>query len=140
MNGRTIGKVALMAGVKPETVRYYEREGLLEPSHRTDAGYRVYSEDAVQRLRFIRRGKELGFSLREIRELLELKADPSAECADVKVQATTKIADIRSKIEDMKRMVRVLERLTAACDNRRSIGECPILQALEENGEKETKR
>ena len=131
MPGLTIGKVARSAGMAIDTVRYYEHEGLLEKPARTAAGYRQYSADAVRRLRFIRQAKELGFSLREIKELLSLRVTPGKSCADVKARAEAKIADVEQRIAQLDRMKGALAKLATACSGRGPTSECPILDALE---------
>ena len=127
----TIGKVARSAGLAIDTVRYYEREGLLEKPARTASGYRHYTTDAIARLRFIRQAKELGFSLHEIKELLSLRVTPGKSCADVKARAEAKIANVEQRIAQLSRMKRALEKLAAACAGRGPTSECPILEALE---------
>lgn len=127
----TIGQVASGAGVGIETIRFYEREGLLEDPPRTASGYRQYPKDAVTRVQLIRRAKELGFSLKEISELLSLRADPGSSCGDVKRQAQTKIVDIETKIQVLERMKAALEKLVASCDGEAPISECPILESLD---------
>jgi MerR family mercuric resistance operon transcriptional regulator len=129
--GLTIGKVAHSAGLAIDTVRYYEREGLLEKPARTASGYRHYTPDAVARLRFIRQAKELGFSLHEIKELLSLRVTPGKSCADVKARAEHKIADVDRRIESLKRVRGALVKLTSACSGRGPVSQCPILEALE---------
>src|SRR5947208_10875572 len=104
MNTLTIGQVAKYAGVGVETLRFYEREGLIEEPPRRESGYRQYSADVVKRILFIKRAKELGFSLGEIQELLSLRVDPETTCTDVKRQAEARIADIEHKIADLVRM------------------------------------
>jgi MerR family mercuric resistance operon transcriptional regulator len=131
MDGLTIGRVARSAGLAIDTVRYYEREGLLQKPARTPSGYRQYSADAVARLRFIRQAKELGFTLAEIRELLALKVAPGKSCADVRARAHAKIADVEQRIAQLDRMKRALVKLAAACSGRGPTSECPILEALE---------
>ena len=128
----TIGKVARFAGVGVETIRFYEREGLIERPARPVSGFRHYPEGAISRIRFVRKAKELGFTLKEIRGLLELRIDPEQSCGDVRAQAETKIADIESKIRTLRRMKKALVKLTAACDGQAQVGECPILVALED--------
>ena len=130
-SGLTIGKVAHSAGLAIDTVRYYEREGLLAKPARTASGYRRYSADAVARLRFIRQAKDLGFSLSEIRELLALRVAPGKSCADVRSRAQAKIADVESRIAQLDCMKRALVKLAAACSGRGPTSECPILEALE---------
>jgi MerR family mercuric resistance operon transcriptional regulator len=131
MDGLTIGKVARGAGLAIDTVRYYEREGLLEKPARTTSGYRHYTTDAVARLRFIRQAKDLGFSLSEIKELLALRVAPGKSCADVRARAETKIADVEQRIAQLGRMKRALMKLASACSGRGPTSECPILEALE---------
>ena len=131
MDGLSIGKVARGAGVAVDTVRYYEREGLLEKPMRTSSGYRQYPPDAVARLRFIRQAKELGFTLSEIRELLALKVAPGKSCADVRARAESKIADIEQRVAQLTRMKQALARLAAACSGRGPTSACPILDAME---------
>lgn len=127
----TIGKVAKLAEIGIETIRFYEREGLLEEPVRTRSGYRLYSEDAVKRLRFIKKAKELGFTLKEILDLLSLKIDPKATKADVKNRVEAKIAGVQEKIETLKRIQRALKHLAESCDGHGPIHECPIIEALE---------
>lgn len=131
MKPLTIGQVARHAGVGVETVRFYEREGLLEEPARKDSGYRQYEGDVVARLRFIKRAKELGFSLKEIKELLALRVDPTTTCAEVRSKAQAKVADIEEKIGTLKRMKKALVKLTRSCSGRGPVSECPILDALE---------
>lgn len=131
MDGLTIGRVARDAGLAIDTVRYYEREGLLQKPARTPSGYRQYSPDAVRRLQFIRQAKELGFTLSEIRGLLTLKVAPGKSCADVRAHAEAKIADVEQRIAQLGRMKRALAKLANACSGRGPTSECPILEALE---------
>lgn len=130
MNGLTIGKVARGAGLGIETIRFYEREGLIEPPKRTEANYRVYPEQDILRLRFIKRAKTLGFTLKEIRELLSLRQDPRASKEDVKRQTEAKIADVEQKIRDLTRIKETLEKLDQCCDGHGPTSDCPILEAL----------
>ena len=110
----TIGKVAERAGVGVETVRFYEREGLIEEPRRKASGYRQFEEDVIDRLVFIGRAKELGFTLKEIKELLFLRATRGAKCTDVRGRAKTKIQDIEDKIRALRRMKRALARLVSS--------------------------
>ena len=135
MKPLTIGQVARSAGVGVETVRFYERQGLLEEPARKDSGYRQYSQDVVARLRFIKRAKELGFSLKEIKEQLALRVDPTTTCAEVRSKAAAKIADVEQKIEALQRIRTALVKLTAVCRGRGPTSECPILDALDKEGE-----
>lgn len=127
----TIGKVARKAGLAIDTVRYYEREGLIEKPARSASGYRNYRPDVIARLRFIRQAKNLGFSLSEVRELLALKVAPGKSCADVRARTERKIADVEQRIAQLERMKRALAKLAAACSGRGPTSECPILEAME---------
>lgn len=131
MKALTIGQIARDAGVSVETVRFYERQGLLTPPERTPSGYRQYEEDAVWRLRFIRRAKEVGFTLKEVKELLSLRLDAATTCEDVRSRAEAKIAHIDDKIHTLHRMRERLVKLTEACARRSTTGRCPILEALD---------
>jgi MerR family mercuric resistance operon transcriptional regulator len=131
MGNMTIGQMARSAGASVETIRFYEREGLLEHPARSASGYRKYPPEAVARLRMIRQAKELGFSLNEIKELLALRVAPGKSCSDVRARAERKIADIDQRIAALKRMKAALARLAAACAGRGPTSECPILEALE---------
>jgi len=130
VNSLTIGQLARRAEVGVETVRFYEREGLLEEPARRPSGYRQYDEGVVDRLRFIRRAKQLGFTLKEIKELLSLRLDPETTCGDVKSRAEAKLDDIAAKIRSLQRMKRALVKLTKACSGRGAASECPILESL----------
>ncbi len=134
MDTFTIGKVARMAEVGVETIRFYERRGLIEEPPRRVSGYRQYPKDTVDRVRFIRRAKELGFTLKEIKELLDLRLDPRTTCSDIRRRAETKIADVAQRVRSLQRMGRVLEKLAAECRGKGSVAasRCPILDALEE--------
>ena len=130
MESLTIGKLAQRAGVGIETIRFYEREGLISEPPRRPSGYRDYPLETVARIVFIRRAKNLGFTLREINELLELRVRPRRSCAQVKRSADTKIVDIDGKIASLRRMRRALKDLTRACEERTPTTECPILASL----------
>ena len=132
MEGLRTGELAIQGGVNLETIRYYERRGLLPKPPRTSAGYRAFDAEAVRRLRFIKQAQALGFSLKEVRELLALRLNPRTSCADVRRRAEAKIADIEEKLRDLRAMKRVLVRITAACAGRGPVSECPILESLEE--------
>ncbi len=136
MAGLTIGQVAKAAGVGVETVRFYERRGLFDPPPRRPSGYREFPDQIVQRLRFIKRAQQLGFSLREIRELLDLRLDPDTTCDDVKRRAQDKLVDIDGKLAALRRMKRSLGRLVAACDSKpaATAEACPILASLDRRG------
>jgi MerR family transcriptional regulator, copper efflux regulator len=130
MSGLTIGRLAKAAGVGVPTVRFYERRGLLPEARRRPSGYRNYDQSAVLRIRFIRHAQELGFSLSEVEELLGLRMDPGRSCADVRVRAEAKIADIDSKMASLQRMRKVLDELVATCPGDAPTSDCPILEAL----------
>ncbi len=132
METMTIGKVARLAEVGVETIRFYEREGLIEQPPRRASGYRQYPQATVDRVRFIRRAKELGFSLKEIRELLALRMGPGTTCADIRERAENKIKDIEDRIRRLQRIKRALKKLIATCSDQGAISECPILDALED--------
>ena len=127
----TIGRLAKEAGMNLETVRYYERRGLLQRPPRSASGYRLFPLETARRLRFIRRAQELGFSLTEIRELLSLRVSANAKSADVRKRAETKIADIDAKIKSLDSMKTTLRRLTKVCAGCGPIAECPILECLD---------
>jgi MerR family mercuric resistance operon transcriptional regulator len=118
-------------GVNVATLRYYERRGLLASPPRTASNYRIYSEDAARRVLFIKRAQALGFSLEEIKDLLSLKASPSAQCGDVREFAAEKIRDIEEKIGTLEAMRAALSRLVEACAGEGPVSECPILESLD---------
>lgn len=128
----SIGLLAERAGVTREAIRYYEREGVLPAPARTGTGrYRLYSERDAQRLAFVRRARELGFSLDEVRELLDLaSSDPDRPCGDVDSVAHTHLAAVRAKIAQLTAMERELARLVVACSRDATLGECSLLEAL----------
>lgn len=127
----TIGQLAERGGVNLETIRYYEREGLMLPPPRKTSGHRAYSVNAVRRLRFIKRAQELGFSLIEIKELLALRLDPDQLCAEVVHQIETKTKEVDAKISHLDAIRRALVRLKESCDGSCPMSECPILESLD---------
>jgi len=127
----TIGTLASSAGVNVQTVRYYERRGLLPPLRRNTSGYRLYDEGAVRILRFILRAKELGFTLVEIKELLSLSVSSPASCDRVRDKALYKLRVVEGKLKALNSVRDVLRELITACDNQRFTEECPILRVLE---------
>jgi len=131
MNRLTSSDLARQGGINVESIRFYERERLLPKPPRTASGYAVFTTDDVRRVRFIKRAQELGFSLREIKELLALRFEPDTSCADVRERAETKLSDIDQKIRDLKRMRKALARLTTACPGRGSVNRCPILESFD---------
>ena len=127
-----IGKLASDAGVGVETVRFYERKGLIsQPPKPRNGGFRSYPAETVSRIRFIRQAQELGFSLRETEELLSLRVDPAAGCMDVREQALAKLAQIEGKIVNLERIRLALENLVSACPGKGPLKECAILEFLE---------
>lgn len=134
MKTMTRGQLARLCGVGPETIRFYERRGLLPEVPRSSAGYRRFGTDAVNRLVFIRRSKSLGFSLPEIHELLSLHDNPGEERARVKVITESKLAEIEGKIADLERMQSVLSELARQCSGRGPVRGCPIIDALAGGG------
>ncbi len=131
MGSLTIGQLAKKALVNVETVRYYERRGLIPKPSRRGSGYRQYSQDTITRIRFIKRAQELGFSLKEISELLSLRVDPDTTCGDVKRRADLKIADIEEKIQTLQRIKKALSKLVTLCSGQGPTSECPIMGVLD---------
>lgn len=127
MDGLTIGQVAEAATVHIETLRYYERRGLLRRPPRSHANYRLYPEDAVRQVRFIKRAQELGFSLKEIKELMALRSGTSP-AREVRPRAIAKLKDIDEKIQSLQAMKKALRPLVEACAGR---GSCPIIESLD---------
>ena len=130
MQELTIGKVAERAGVSRDTVRYYERLGLIRPLARTNSNYRLYSKDDPELLRFIKRAQELGFTLTEIKKLLLLQEDPNTTKAEIKAFTEAKIREIKRKIHELTRMLHALEHLAHQCDGHGPLEDCPIIEAL----------
>ena len=127
----TIGKVSRQTGIGVETIRFYEKSGLIDEPQRTESGYRQYPISTVNRIKFIRRAKGLGFTLKEIHELLNLKRDPSSTCDDVRIMGEEKLRDVQAKIRSLQGMERALSELIGACVGTGPDGECPLLEALE---------
>ncbi len=132
----TIGQLAKKVGVNIQTVRYYERRKLLTPTGRKPSGYRLYGDDLVRRLRFIKNAQALGFTLREIAELLNLRVSSTARCGDVQRKAQAKLLQVEEKIRDLQALARPLKGLIQACRAGQPTDRCPILQSFE--GEKRT--
>lgn len=126
-----IGSVAKQVGITVEAIRFYEKHGLIDTPNRNESGYRVYHPDVVKQLLFISRAKELGFTLKEIKELLHLRFSPNSTCAGIKKQTENKIADIEQKISDLGEIKAALVKLTKICPGSGSLGKCPILKALD---------
>ncbi len=132
-NRMTIGRLARDAGLATETLRYYERLGLIRPAQRTESNYRLYDAEAEARLRFVRRAQQLGFSLAEIRELLDFRCHPETDMGVVRDAAREKIADIDRKMADLKRMRDALALVTDQCPGHGPIDQCPILASLSDS-------
>ena len=131
MAGLTRGTLAKKSGVNVETVRFYEKQGLIPEPPRNASNYRMYPEDAVRRLQFIRRAQELGFTLKEIRDLLSLRATPGVQCADVRGRAEEKVRDIDERVRTLRSIRKALSRLIAECSGSGAVTDCPILEALD---------
>ena len=125
------GELAKRAGVNVETLRFYERVGLIPEPPRRVSGYREYPAESVRLIKFIKRAQELGFSLREVRELLELRVGPETTCADVRRRAHGKVLEVRRKIADLRAIERALQSLSAACSGEGPLSDCPILKCLD---------
>lgn len=128
----TIGQLARKVGVNVQTVRYYERLNLLNPLTRKPSGYRLYSHEEERRLRFIKNAQALGFTLREIAELLALRVPSTARCGEVQNRAWTKLVQVESKLDDLQALARALTSLIRACRVGQPTGRCPILMSLED--------
>ena len=128
-----IGQLATRAHVSVDTVRYYERNGILPPPQRKESGYRAYGNDDVARLHFLRRAKALGFTLKEIRELLVLSSSRADDMAELKTAAQEKLADVQHKLDELTRIRDGLQTLVSSCPGHGALNHCPILAALSEN-------
>ena len=129
-----IGKVAAAAGVNIQTLRYYERRGLLPEPARSNSGYRAYDPDTVRLVRFIKRAQELGFTLREVEDLIELRQSPRRG-AEVRALAAAKVSDIEHRIQQLRAMRSALGGLVEACDCEGGAPTCPIIEALDESAD-----
>ena len=130
MDDLTIGSLAKEAGVNVETIRFYERRGLIRQPNKPSSGYRRYPREEVSRIQFIKHAQNLGFTLKEVTELLSLRVSPKTSCEEVKEQAVVKIQDIKEKIRTLQSMKRTLEGLVRSCEDRAPTRECPILETL----------
>lgn len=126
----TVGKLAAAAGVGVETIRFYEKRGLVEQPARRGSGYRVYQPEDVTRIRFIKNAQALGFTLKEIGDLIELERDARSQCSDLQVRTDTKIHLIDQKIEELSRMRRELQRLSSSCASDQPLSECRLMNCL----------
>lgn len=128
----TIGELAKRAGVNIQTVRFYERQGVLQPISRKESGYRLYNEDSLKRLTFIRHAKELGFSLKEINSLLSLRIRSVQSCDKVRSKAQGKLKEIQKKIVHLRQLEKTLQGLVSDCEKRIVSDCCPILEKMED--------
>lgn len=135
MSEFTIGEVARRAGMGVETIRFYERKGLIADPPRRASGYRRYSRESVRRLLFIKHAKDLGFSLREIHELLELRVDDTTTCADVRARLEVKITDVGDRIRALERIRDALVRWAETCAEEAPSHACPLLEALDQTAD-----
>ena len=125
-----IGKVAKQIGITVETMRFYEKRGLVDPPARNASGYREYPEGTVQHVVFIKRAKELGFSLQEIKELLALRYLPGTTCREVRAQVVNKMEDIDRKVEDLLAIKKDLAQLASSCPGQGPVSQCPIIDSI----------
>lgn len=130
----TIGRVAKEVGVNIQTIRYYERLSLLKPTARRPSGYRLYGDEEIRRLRFIKNAQALGFTLHEITELLNLRVRSSARCGAVQRKAQAKLVQVERKVRDLQALARSLRCLVRDCQAGQPTNHCPILESLEQNG------
>jgi MerR family transcriptional regulator, mercuric resistance operon regulatory protein len=129
MDVLSIGKLSQQSGVNIETIRYYEKIGVMPAPGRSAGGFRIYGPDHLKRLSFVRRGRQLGFSLDEIRNLLHLVDGHGHTCAEVHALMLSHLAEIRRKIRDLRRLQRAMAEMAARCSGE-SVPECPIVDAL----------
>ncbi len=129
----TIGKLAEASGVSITAIRYYEKNQLVMPNSRTKAGYRLYTKDIITKLRFIKNAQQLGFTLEEIADLIQLQNNSSATCKQIKARAYKKLQSVEQKIQSLMKIKTALSSLYQNCDSRKAINACPILEALNEN-------
>ncbi|HHS2910625.1 heavy metal-responsive transcriptional regulator [Legionella pneumophila serogroup 1] len=130
----TIGQVASLAGVSHDTIRLYERYGLIEEPPRAANEYRQYSMEAVDKLRFIQRAKTMGFALKEIQELMSIHHSSKQTCSEVRSKAQQKLAHIAEKIQELKQLEKALKALVSDCETRQPDGLCPIFVSLKQKG------
>ena len=126
-----IGQVAKETGVTVETIRFYEKQGLIAAPRRSDAGYRQYPTETLKRIRFIQHCKEVGFTLKDIGELLALRQEPGTSCTEIKLCTMQKIEEVDQKIRDLNRIRDALARMIMKCSGQGALSECPILEELE---------
>jgi MerR family mercuric resistance operon transcriptional regulator len=131
----TVGQIAERTQVTVETVRFYEKQGLIAAPQRSDSGYRQFPQETVRRVRFIQNAKKVGFTLKDIADLLALRREPGTSCTDIKLRATQKIEEVDRKIQDLNRIRDALERMILSCSGDGAASQCPILEELEFDGE-----
>ena len=126
-----IGQVAKQTGVTVETIRFYEKQNLITTPQRTESGYRQYPLDTIKRVRFIQHAKDVGFTLKEVTELLALRRKPNASCTEIKLRTLQQIEEVDQKISDLKKVREALGRMVMKCSGHGALSECPILEELE---------
>lgn len=137
----SVGDLAIQGGYKVETVRYYEKVGLMPDPPRTEGGHRIYSLDHLKRLFFIRRSRELGFTIEQVKELLRFIDEPDHTCGEVRGMAMSQARSVQENIDDLKRLQKALNEMAARCKGGRyDIEDCPIVDALFEDMGKSRKR
>ncbi|MEL6859775.1 MAG: helix-turn-helix domain-containing protein [Pseudomonadota bacterium] len=134
MKPMTIGRLSKAAGVKVTTIRYYESIGLMGEPDRSDSGQRLYGDDAVQRLSFIRHGRELGFPTEAIRELITLQSNPGEDCAVVEAIAEDQLQNVRTRLKQLRALERELKRMITSCEGGK-VCECRIMSALNDHSD-----
>ncbi|MBA4073790.1 MAG: heavy metal-responsive transcriptional regulator [Cyanobacteria bacterium PR.023] len=130
-SGLTIGQIATKTGTSVETLRYYEKFGLLEAPERTSANYRLFSQETIRVVKFIKKAQELGFTLKDIKQLLYLYNSPTADDDDVKAISLALLRDIDNRINTLNTMRSSLSELVAQCAGKHPVKHCPILNALD---------
>jgi Hg(II)-responsive transcriptional regulator len=131
MNEYSIGKLSQLSNLNIETIRFYEKKGLLSKPKRKDSGFRIYADEYVKRIDFIKRAKALGFSLKEINELLTIQIEDTTTCDDIKNKLEIKSIEINNKISDLKKMNKSIQILMEKCTTNEDLGACPIIENLE---------
>ncbi|WP_298202547.1 Hg(II)-responsive transcriptional regulator [Desulfosporosinus sp.] len=135
MKGLTISELAKNAGVNIETIRYYERLGLISKPPRTESGYRAFPPEVTQRIKFIKRSQDLGFTLSEIHKLLSMTDSESFDCREVRQFASQKLTEVEQKIRDLQSIKSILQDLSSRCPGQGAIQSCPIVERLSEGGD-----
>ena len=129
----TRGQLAQQAAVNPATIRYYERKGVLAKARRSSAGYRIYSESTIRKVKLVKRVQALGFSLAEIGELFALQARPERDCSSICGKIQEKRANIEQRISDLRLIHSALDRMAKSCNGKRTMRECGVLKVLEDD-------